>query len=282
MIVSFRHDKQRTSRRRRVLGLFFLLALGIFFVRATVAVQLGGFLARLGGPIWTVEGTVLQKARSVSTLFAAKFALEEENRRLNDMIDGIALDAFSYNTLREENEELKRALGRAPEYSLLLARVLATPAASPYDTLVIDVGSRYGITPGMEVFADGDFLIGHISRVWKETAVVELYSSPGSVVSFVIGSSSTPAIGHGAGGGVFRATLPKGLELPVGSLVSVPALSPSYVGVIQGVVRSEGSSLQELYTALPFNIYELRFVYVATSENIGEMPSTDTSLTIPQ
>ncbi len=262
MIVSFRHDKDRQHRRRKVFAVLFLFALALFLLRDVAAERFGGVLARIGGPIWTMEEGILGMLVDLRTIASDKLLLEEENQRLRAALALAATHTISNTTLRSENIELKQVLGRVSQDPLLLARVLSRPDASPYDTLVIDVGEHNGVVKGMHVLSEGDLLIGEIVRVWGESSLVQLYSAPGSSISVELGASSTPALAHGAGGGVFRITVPKGMPIAVGSLVRFPDLSPLYVGVIEGVSRSEESSLQTLFVRLPFGLFDGKFVYV--------------------
>lgn len=262
MIVSFRHDQQRVSRRRRFLAALFVVSLVMFLARVPLSNVLGGLLSTLGAPLWNLRDTLSEKTAQTRALFSSKVVLAEENARLRSEIDAIIVESLSRNTLREENELLKEQLGRFIGQTVIVARVLSAPGSSPYDTFVIDAGEAHGLSLGMEVYGDGDFVIGEITKVWKESSVVTLYSAPEASVSVSIGTSSIPAIAHGVGGGNFRVTLPKGLPVIPGDLVEMPALSPTYLGVVGGVARPEGSSLQVVFTSLPFNIYQQRLVFV--------------------
>ncbi len=262
MIVSFRHDQQRVSRRRRFLAALFVVSLVMFLARVPLSNVLGGLLSTLGAPLWNLRDTLSEKTAQTRALFSSKVALAEENARLRSEIDAIIVESLSRDTLREENVLLKEQLGRFIGQTVIVARVLSAPGSSPYDTFVIDAGEAHGLSLGMEVYGDGDFVIGEITKVWKESSVVTLYSAPEASVSVSIGTSSIPAIAHGVGGGNFRVTLPKGLPVIPGDLVEMPALSPTYLGVVGGVARPEGSSLQVVFTSLPFNIYQQRLVFV--------------------
>lgn len=262
MIVSFRHDQQRVSRRRRFLAALFVVSLVMFLARVPLSNVLGGLLSTLGAPLWNLRDTLSEKTAQTRALFSSKVVLAEENARLRSEIDAIIVESLSRDALREENVLLKEQLGRFIGQTVIVARVLSAPGSSPYDTFVIDAGEAHGLSLGMEVYGDGDFVIGEITKVWKESSVVTLYSAPEASVSVSIGTSSIPAIAHGVGGGNFRVTLPKGLPVIPGDLVEMPALSPTYLGVVGGVARPEGSSLQVVFTSLPFNIYQQRLVFV--------------------
>jgi cell shape-determining protein MreC len=115
----------------------------------------------------------------------------------------------------------------------------------------------------MEVFGDGDFKIGEVTRVFARSAVVSLFSTPDTELSVSIGTSSVPAIARGAGGGNYRVTLPKSAEVNIGDAVEIPALAPTFAGVVDAIDRPEGSSLQTIFIKLPFNLFTIRWVYLA-------------------
>jgi cell shape-determining protein MreC len=235
----------------------------MFLARGPLQGPLAGLLHIVGRPFWSVEAVVADNVGGVFALFRSKSALEAENKKLQDSLDLVAAESYSRELLRTENEELKAKLGRSSEFELILARVLVSPAVSPYDTLIVDAGADHGIVPHMEVFGDGDFKIGEVTRVFARSAVVSLYSTSDAELSVVIGSSSLPAIARGAGGGNFRVTLPKGAEVTVGDAVEIPALAPEYAGVVDAILRPEGSSLQTVFVKLPFNLFTLKWVYLA-------------------
>ena len=141
--------------------------------------------------------------------------------------------------------------------------VLATPGRSSFDTLIIDAGDVDGVFVGMRVFTDGDFVIGEVSIVFHHSAVVTLYSTPGTELSVTVGTSSIPAISYGQGGGNFLVTLPKGVPVHAGDMVDIPALAPEYAGVVDAVERPKGSSLQNIYLKWPANMNDLKWVYLA-------------------
>jgi cell shape-determining protein MreC len=195
-------------------------------------------------------------------LFSSKKSLALENVRLKDALDLVAMEGYSREALRKENEDLKLVLGRDTQRSLLLARVLSSVGVMPYDTLVIDVGSKDGVVVGTQVYTDGDFIVGEVTETFLYSAIVTLYSSSGNELRVFIGATSTPSIAYGMGGGNFRSVLPKGIDVKEGDLVEIPDIAPSYLGVVEAVVRSEQSSLQEVYFQWPNNITALRYVYL--------------------
>ena len=265
-LSGFRQDERAKRRRKKTLLILCGVALFVILARGPIFTSLAGFFHIVLRPFWSVSAFIENKKSEYGYFLRSKKALQDENARLTGTLDLVTAEAYSRELLRRENDELKAKLGRHPENELLLARVLATPAASAYDTLVIDAGERHGVFLGMKVFGDGEFVLGEVTRVFSRSAVVMLYSSYGNELPVILSGSSTPAVAQGLGGGNFRITLPKGTPVSVGDVVEIPALASLYAGVVEAVDRPEGSSLQQIYLRWPFNVYELKWVYLAYEE----------------
>ncbi len=268
MITSFRHDEQKKKKRRKILGVVLLIALLLLSLRGPVANTLGGLLAIVGRPFWFVRDGVIEKYDTMATALSGKAALEAENVRLRATLDEVAIEAYSRETLRKENTELKEMLGRKSEYEYRLARILSAPPVSPYDTLLLDAGEEQGVFVGMQAFSQGDFKVGEVTRVWGRTALVSLYSTTNTQLAVAIGSSSIPSVAWGIGGGNLRVILPRGVAVKVGDLVSIPAIAPEYAGTVDAIDRPEGSSLEAIYIRLPFDIYKEDWLYLAVPKTI--------------
>lgn len=264
--TSFRHDRYKEAAKRRRVGYALLLLVILALLYGPLSAFTSFLLHTTLRPLLMAEYTTLGWVAEARQMLATKQSLIQENERLSDALDLVSLEAYSRERLQRENEELRAALGRAGERDLLLARVLATPGRSPYDTLLIDVGTNEGLLAGMKVETDGNFVLGEVSRVEMKSAVVTLYSSYGKELPVNIGTSSIPAVARGEGGGNFRMTLPRGAPVGVGDLVEIPAFFPHYTGVVEAIERKEGGSLQDLHIKLPLNVNELRWVYVVISE----------------
>lgn len=269
MITSFRQDNKRKQKRLQIVILLALSLLLLLVLKTPVSNVLGAALHVVGAPFWKVSQGTVNWFHEEGALMTSKKTLLKENDELKDIIDRTALDAYSYDLLRQENDMLKERLGRKPEKDYLLARVLATPGQSPFDTIVIDAGSAEGVTLGMRIFTDGDFVIGEVTSIFHHSAVVTLYSASGTELAVTLAKDSTPAILYGQGGANFLITLPRGVPVSAGDLVNIPALAPEYAAVVDAVDRPEGESLEYIHLKLPMNIYQLKWVYVA-SPLLGE------------
>lgn len=275
-LTSDRHDRARQNKRRRALITLVALFLGLFLLRNVLFPSLSGTLHFIARPLWAVQSAVGGWASSVVTQLRSKSALEEENTRLREQVNALSLDGYSRAFLREENDVLKEMYGRPREYDLVLATVLARPNKSPYDTLVIDIGADAMLAPGMRVMTDGDFILGEVAAVYEHSALVKFYSSSGTELPVLLGSSTPIAeTAHGIGGGNFRVALPRGAEVVEGDMVTLPDLGPAFTGVVERIDAPESSSFAVVYFKLPVNWNELKYVYVAFPRTIGDMKTTD-------
>ncbi len=272
MITSFRHDNEKKIRRKKILGVFFVLFLIILIFRTPVEAKFAGIFHFVAAPVFSVASRASDSLASTRAYFSSKRALLDENTRLKDALDLVSIESYSHDVFVRENETLKSALGRNSERPLLLARVLASPGRAPFDTLIIDAGESLGITPSTPVLVDGDFVIGEVTKVFSESSVVTLYSSSGNELQVTVGSSSIPTTAYGVGGGNFRIVLPRGLPVAEGDVIEIPSLSPLFAGIVDAVSKQGSGSLQEIFFKWPMNIQTIRFVYLLEREAAVEKP----------
>lgn len=262
-INSFRHDKRRRDDKRNIVIALVVFLIFIAIAWGSVSRSLSGVLHVVLQPFWSIETKV---ADGMGTwwngFYTSRMELARANGELTDRIGQMTLDHYSVDSLREENAALKGALGRKANRDLLLARVIVRPPRSPYDMFVIDIGKDASLAPGMVVYADGDFAVGEISDVYLHSSAVTLYSTSGSEFPVEVGSTSIATVAKGDGGGNFHLSLPKGTQVNVGDMVTMPDTTLTFYGNIERITVPENSSFQTLYFKLPFNINNLTWLYV--------------------
>lgn len=278
MLISDRHDRAR-QKKRFIYGVTaFVIFVILFFSRGFFGGPVGGALSVVFRPVWILRAAVSETVSGWLSIITAKERLQEENRSLREELDMIALEAYERDLLVEENSSLKEMLGRTDERDLILATVLVRPADSAYDTIVLDVGSLNGVFPGARVYTDGNFLLGEAAVVHGHTTIVKLYSSPGTELAVLVGSSTpVAATAYGQGGGNFRIALPRGTDIVPGDAVLVPSIGPTFSGIVDHVETTESSSFASIFFKLPINWSTLRYVYVdlAHTGALKEATSTD-------
>lgn len=170
--------------------------------------------------------------------------------------------------LKNENEQLKDMLNRKSEHdSRLLSVVLSRPPRTPFDELIIDIGADHGLSVGDLVYAEMDYIIGHVEVVHEKTATVKLFSAPGEKIDARIGSSSSPVTVEGRGGGNFYIKLPKSITVYEGDPVSVAGINPIVLGSIESIDSGEGEAFSHIYFKLPVKLNSIHYVQVKKNSN---------------
>lgn len=167
------------------------------------------------------------------------------------------------NALYRENLELKARLGRTDVPQRVLAAVLQRPPWTPYDTLLIDAGANYGLTPGDLVSAGGRALVGSVAEVHADTARVELFSAPGRTYQALL-RGTVPLAVEGQGGDSMVAQAPTGTQVAVGDEVLIPGVAGGLAATVTAVDRQAAESFIVIYMRLPGSPTALRFVEVWT------------------
>ena len=170
--------------------------------------------------------------------------------------------------LKNENADLKNILGRKNNSQKeILATILAKPFFSPYDTLVIDLGSADGIAVGDQVIALGNTYIGKISEVYSHSSKVTLYSSSGETIDVLVGTSTVEKTATGMGGGNFSLQMPVGSNVNIGDPIIIPSISANIFSTVEKIDSEPTDSFETVLFKNPVNISELQYVEVVPADN---------------
>jgi cell shape-determining protein MreC len=159
---------------------------------------------------------------------------------------------------------LKELLGRTVFTNTILGAVLVRPNVSLYDTFVIDIGAREGISVGDLIVVSGDTIMGTISEVYNTTSKVKLFSTPGEITRVTIGASAISADAEGRGGGNFQAKLPRDVDVEEGDSVIMPGITQKLFGVVEKVVSNPTDPFKTILFKNPINSAEIEWVQVIT------------------
>jgi len=242
------------KRRNKGRGLRTVLIVILCLVFAAIIVVWRGPLT---GLFWLGFGPVLSGVQT--------FTNQGELERLRAELAATQALVADRNFFVQENEALKTRLGRLPEgTSTTLATVLLRPPATPYDTLVLDVGLSEGVAAGDLVFAAGSVVVGRVTEVYRSTSRATLFSAPGQSHETVLvtEAASVPLVVEGQGGGSFVGRLPQGIVVSAGDSVVFPDLMPVFVARVSATETAPGESFQTVYMQLPVNPFWLQYVEV--------------------
>lgn len=255
------HHLAKTYRRRWTTLIFFVL-LVLFFIAIQQGLLKGtnSFFTGIFRPIWTAENYT---ADFLSINVSSKKDLWKQNKLLREEVDRLNLEITSSGNVAIENAELKEIMGRLPTGSqFVLGNILAKPNITPYDTLIIDVGSENGLKPDMRVFANGDVLVGEIESVERNSSRVILYSAPGNISQVVYGNTGRFFNARGTGNGTFEVDVARDVAVAVGDMFYYPGMTAMPLGVARKIDFDARDSFKKVLMKSPVNIQEERWVEV--------------------
>ncbi len=244
----------------------------IFFVIAVLAILLLLWLivpvvvsrtaAVLLWPIETARVWFNESSNSLPTYLRDRTTLDT---RIDDLEAKVAICEASDNTiakLQAENNQFRQLCDAVPD-ERIIARVAARPPYLPYDVLMIDQGSVDGVVENAAVFLGSDQVIGYVSTVYSNTALVTLVTTANfTATAYVIGPNIY-TYSEGIGGGMLRVRVPQGIPLHTGDVVVLPAIDSGVYGVITDIETSPTQPEQYGYVPLPLSLQSLQYVSVA-------------------
>ena len=167
------HRTLRTKRIRLLVFVAGVLLLLLFFV----PFLLRGISALVLTPVVYTKDWFEHSPHALATFWRDRTALEATITSLEQQLADAQTMSDNEQLLSQENEAL-RALIANDTSPMIAASVIARPSLTPYDSLVLDVGTQEGVTIGSVVFAGANIAIGAVSGVYENTAVVTLFSTP--------------------------------------------------------------------------------------------------------
>ncbi|MDQ7188045.1 rod shape-determining protein MreC [Lactococcus lactis] len=230
---------------------------------------------------------VQDKANELSNLMDTY----QQNQSLKTQLAKSKDDDNKLSGLESENKELKKALKlqeTLTDYQTVAANVITREPSSWNDTLVIDSGSKDGLTTGMIVMANGG-VVGRVTQVNKNSSKVALLSSSKGIDNKIpvrIESDGSPIYGilssydsqqeayvvkNIDSQGKFKngdSVFTSGLGTNSGSQGGTP--SGLLIGKVIGEKQDSDGLGKMVYIKPETNLYDIRFVFVVKSKIDGQ------------
>lgn len=214
----------------------------------------------------SLSGGVLKAARGPRDFF--EFLQEILNRK--------AVLVTEVQMLRSKNTELEmRNSGLAARNKELLrvqnlfsvnpvsgklGLVLSSDPESPYDALVVSLGSENGVRSGQKAVAYGSIFLGEVSKIASKTSVVKLFSYPGLMTDAFLESQSLNVALEGLGDANFKFLVPKNIGIKIGDRI-ISNSEPAYLlGQVEHFKERPSEPLIEVRVRAPVNLRELRYI----------------------
>jgi cell shape-determining protein MreC len=240
--------------------LAFALFLGLFFYFFPKTTRT--FFYTVSRPIWYVSGKIGISAVAVKDFFSIKSSLISRNQALEDEIATLRLKQIDYDILLNENEELLNEQNKSSMPERLVSRVLSKPPRSPYDTFVIDLGSKSGITLGSKVYLSNNIIIGKVTNLTPNTSLVRLFSSSGEKQEAIQSRTGTNFTLLGYGGGNLELEVPKDTDILWGDKFMYPNENSALLGSVYYIDNSSQSSFKTVYIRNETNVFSTKFVFI--------------------
>jgi rod shape-determining protein MreC len=179
------------SRRRQLTVLAALLAASIVCITVDFRQPDGGPVDRLQrlaiavfGPLQRGASAVVRPAAALGGEVAELGGLRDDNRRLEAEVARLRAQERTYADVLGENRRLRGALGMARRCGCRTvgASVVASSGSNFQLSVTVDAGSRQGVARDMAV-VDADGLVGRVTQVTADYAVVLLVTDPASGVA---------------------------------------------------------------------------------------------------
>ncbi len=216
----------------------------------------------IGNSVWKSQSVVVNMFGSIATTFKDKQKLQDKNQILNEEIVRLRLFSIWTEVLRQENESLRGLLNRESDRNFIAASILTRPNYTLYDTFIVDVGRRDGISVGSRVFGVEKVAIGTVTEVYLRTSLISLYSTPGRATDVLLGEDTIAVKAIGRGDGDFEIRVPRGVDISEGQIVLSPGLNSGVFGVVEEIIALPTDSFQTVLFSSPINIQSLNMVAI--------------------
>lgn len=258
----FRDKKQLERRKRLYKNIIFVIVFFVFVATGIISYTSGLFYF-IGKPFWKINNSINSGVENIGYLVRSKSSVFKENEQLKKENTELKNSMIDYEIIKKENLDLKDLLLRKPESKdLMLVDILTKPNYSPYDTIVIDAGSRLGLSKGNVVYGNTVLPIGVISEVYDNASLVLLYSNPGQVTEGMIDGTNTSVELIGRGGGNFEMLIPNELNFNKGTYIYKPNISTEILAIVSGTISSPTDPLKRVLLYSPLNVQNLKWVFV--------------------
>ena len=261
--MNYRHRNSASKQTSwKPLAAAVVLLLLVITVNTFKPQSLPRALYTITSPLWRTEKAIGDWSYSMLSYLESKNQLQNENTALKAETQNLRNKLLILDSLQIENDSMKNLLARNLSNKGILGIVLSAPPFSPYDVLILDVGSDTGVKLGDLVISGDSVAIGDITDVFASYSKVTLFSSASREVPVLIGQNKIEALARGVGGGSFEVILPREVKVKEGDSVTLPNISPLVYGTVHSVQTSDVDFLQLVTFTSPVNIYELRYVAV--------------------
>ena len=261
--MSYLLDKKIKRKKFFKITTLIVILVILFYFRSSIFNGFSYGSNAIFRPVLILGRGLGENLKNVSSFFAFKNSLYNENIDLKYKLNENIAKLANYNSVLTENINLKEILGRkSAQNTLTLAAILGKPNQSLYDTLIIDAGVEQGIKVADRVFAFSSVPIGRVAEVYLNSSKVILFSNSGEKTQVMVSGENFFMEIIGRGGGNFEMILPRDFILQKGDEAILPGIMSHVVGIVETIISDPRDPFQKALLVSPVNIQELKFVEV--------------------
>lgn len=242
----------RSGRRQRSYGARIRIGLGVIVLLLVFLFhqQIGSLLGSVSLFVSPTQSDLYENLPKA--VLAARLAESEE------ALSRVRYQSILYSLAVEENTKLLQSLGLPEQAIFARGRILARPPRTHYDTLLVGLESQTELESGDQAHIGG-VLVGEVHEQRGETAVIQLFSSPGTALDAHVGDPTAIVVLYGLGAGGFVFEVSKEVAIEKGSPVFA-AGGDALIGVVESIVDEPDRTDYRVYAASPIQLSDARAV----------------------
>lgn len=193
-------------------------------------------------PFWSTAEDIEQGIHEEFLFIVGdKRKLVQENRDLKERVVRLE-DLLTLDSIDREETYISPS-GEEGVY----AEIYSKPPASPYDTYLVNKGTRDQLEEGDDAYATtADYIVGFIEKVYPTHALVRSFSYPGFETKALLYEGMEVTL-IGQGGGMFVVVLPMDVDVEKGRYVRYASEDTPVLGVVVDTHSNETEGLQRVY-----------------------------------
>ncbi len=230
--------------------------------------EIKGFFYNISSPFQSWFWQVGDKASDIFGVIPSIKSLQKENKNLYLENQRLTVELVQLREIREENTALRDALriGLEKEFQMETAKVISKDLGE--DSVIIDKGSKDGLSKDMPVISQQGIIVGKIFEVYDNRSRVALISGKNSSFDAEISEAGEAGVLKGQGrGSASLDLLSKDIIVNKGDLVVSSILSGIFppgllVGSVAEVQRNDTDPFQKAEVQLFFAVEKLRQIFI--------------------
>ena len=227
-------------------------------------------------PVQKLFSKISYRVINISDYWGGYDQLNQTKSNLTDQLTELEKRVVDYNTIKQENDDLKKELKFVKNYKdfkTLIASIVSQSLLPENQIIVVDKGSNDGLKTGDTVISDGN-LIGMISKANEYTSqVVLLTDNSSQVPGRIQNEAKTSGMIKGEHGlGLVLEMIPKNELVNIGDYAVTSGLDKNIpaqllIGKVNEIKNSTEDVFQKIIITPLINYHKINLVTIILSND---------------